>query len=366
LSYRILVVPGRDVISLPVLQKIKTLVAAGATVILPRPEKASGLAGFPRNDAAVQRLAGQLFGESKSAGPLERPFENGRVISGRTAREVLLADGIKPDFECAGNNPETEIDYFHRRDGAAEIYFVASRGKQPEALQATFRVSGKAPELWDAVSGEHRFADAYAENGGRTTLPLDLAPCGSMFVVFRAPASSHPARSTSNSPRFTTVQELSGPWTVAFDPKWGGPASATFAQLTSWTTRTEPGIEFYSGTAVYRKSFDLPPELANQSLWLDLGNVRELAEVKVNGRSCGITWSPPFRVDLSRAVKPGANQLEVEVVNFWPNRVIGDDTLPPAQRLTRTNVRKLTRQTPLMESGLFGPVKLVEKQKGDS
>jgi hypothetical protein len=136
--------------------------------------------------------------------------------------------------------------------------------------------------------------------------------------------------------------------------------------LTSWTTRTEPGIEFYSGTAVYRKSFDLPPELANQSLWLDLGNVRELAEVKVNGRSCGITWSPPFRVDLSRAVKPGANQLEVEVVNFWPNRVIGDDTLPPAQRLTRTNVRKLTRQTPLMESGLFGPVKLVEKQKGDS
>jgi hypothetical protein len=366
LSYRVLVVPGRDVISLPVLQKIKTLVAAGATVIMPRPEKASGLAGFPRNDAAVQRLADQLFGESKSAGPLERPFENGRVISGRTAREVLLADGIKPDFDCAGNNPETEIDYFHRRDGAAEIYFVASRGKQPEALQATFRVSGKAPELWDAVSGEHRFADAYAENGGRTTLPLDLAPCGSMFVVFRAPASSHPARSTSNSPRFTTVQELSGPWTVAFDPKWGGPASATFAQLTSWTTRTEPGIEFYSGTAVYRKSFDLPPELANQSLWLDLGNVRELAEVKVNGRSCGITWSPPFRVDLSRAVKPGANQLEVEVVNFWPNRVIGDDTLPPAQRLTRTNVRKLTRQTPLMESGLFGPVKLVEKQKGDS
>jgi hypothetical protein len=302
----------------------------------------------------------------KSRGALERSFDKGRVISGRTAREVLRAEGVNPDFECSGNTPESEIDYFHRRDGDAEIYFVASRSKQSEALRAAFRVSGKAPELWDAVSGERRFADAYTESDGRTTLPLELPPCGSLFVVFRAPASSHPARSTSNNPRFTAVQELTGPWTVAFDPKWGGPASAIFEQLTSWTARAEPGIKFYSGTAVYRKNFKLSAELAGKPLQLDLGNVRELAEVKLNGRSCGIAWSPPFRVDLGAALKPGPNELEIEVVNFWPNRIIGDDALPPAQRLTRTNVRKLTRQTPLMESGLFGPVKLVELQKGDS
>ena len=128
----------------------------------------------------------------------------------------------------------------------------------------------------------------------------------------------------------------------------------------SWTARSEPGIQFYSGTAVYRKAFEAPASLAGKSAWLDLGDVRELAEVKVNGKSCGTTWSPPFRVDISRALKPGANQLEIEVVNFWPNRIIGDASLPEDQRLTRTNIRKLTPETPLMRSGLFGPVRLLE------
>ena len=94
-------------------------------------------------------------------------------------------------------------------------------------------------------------------------------------------------------------------------------------------------------------------------MFLDLGNVRELAEVRVNGKSCGITWSPPFRVDITAAVKPGANKLEVDVVNFWPNRIIGDAGLPKEQRRTRTNIRKLTARTPLITSGLLGPVWLL-------
>jgi hypothetical protein len=189
-----------------------------------------------------------------------------------------------------------------------------------------------------------------------------LPPCGSLFVVFRRPASQHPATGESNSPQFATIREIRGPWTVAFDPKWGGPATATFDKLISWPLRSEPGIKFYSGTAVYRKAFDVPANTAGKSVWLDLGSVRELAEVKVNGQSCGITWSPPFRLNISHALKPGSNQLEIEVVNFWPNRIIGDDSLPREQRLTRTNIRKLTRQTPLMESGLLGPVSLLEKK----
>jgi hypothetical protein len=128
--------------------------------------------------------------------------------------------------------------------------------------------------------------------------------------------------------------------------------------LASWTTRSEPGIKFYSGTATYRKTFELPSAAKGQSLWLDLGTVRELAEVKVNGQSCGVVWAPPFRVEISRALKPGANQLDIEVVNFWPNRIIGDQSLPEAQRFTRTNIRKLTADTPLITSGLLGPVRL--------
>jgi hypothetical protein len=157
---------------------------------------------------------------------------------------------------------------------------------------------------------------------------------------------------------------LSGPWTVTFDLKWGGPASAQFDSLVSWPERSEPGIKYYSGTAVYRKTFEVPPG-GGKSLQIDLGNVRELAEVKVNGQSCGVVWAPPFRVDISHALKSGINQLEVEIVNFWPNRIIGDQFLPEPERFTRTNIRKLTRKSPLMPSGLMGPVRLVIRKDGE-
>ena len=346
MSYRLLVLPDRTVISLPVLRKLKEFVAAGATVAGPRPLTASGLAGFPASDAEVRMLADELWGK-------------GAVRAGQTGREVLLGKGVKPDFEWQSQDAtEPEIDYIHRTVDGTEIYFVANRSTNAAALNCTFRVADKAPELWDAVSGGHRFASAYSQTDGRTTLPLEVGPCGSRFIVFREPAAKHPAVAARNDSRFETLQELSGPWMVSFDPKWGGPESAEFEALASWTTRPEPGIKFYSGKAVYRKSFELPSGTKAPPAWLDLGSVRELAEVKLNGQSCGIVWAPPFRVDISRALKPGTNQLEVEVVNFWPNRIIGDQSLPEAQRLTKTNIRKLTAETPLMPSGLLGPVRL--------
>ena len=351
MSYRVLVLPNRTIISLPVLRKLKELVAAGATVIGPKPTEASGLKDFPQSDAEVKRLADELW-------------DHGRVITNRTAREVLLANGVKPDFEFPSTinaQSATSFDYIHRTADGAEIYFVANRSNRAETVRCTFRVAGKAPELWNAVTGERKFADAYEEAGGRTTVPLEFAPCGSWFVIFREPSARHPATTKSNTPQFTPLAELTGPWTVKFDPKWGGPESATFDQLVSWPARSEPGIKFYSGTAIYTKMFDLPNsklKTQNSKLFLDLGNVRELAEVRVNGKSCGVTWSPPFRVDITDAVKPAGNTLEIEVVNFWPNRIIGDAALPREQRLTRTNVRKLTNDTRLIESGLLGPVTL--------
>ena len=149
---------------------------------------------------------------------------------------------------------------------------------------------------------------------------------------------------------------------MQFDPRWGGPGAVEFSSLVSWPTRTEPGIRHYSGTAVYTKRFDLPAAAKNTAratrYFVDLGNVRELAEVRVNGKSCGIVWAPPFRVDVTDAAQPTGNTLEVEVVNFWPNRIIGDAALPLEKRLTKTNVLELKASTPLVESGLLGPVRL--------
>ncbi len=157
---------------------------------------------------------------------------------------------------------------------------------------------------------------------------------------------------------------LTGSWKVEFDPKWGGPESAEFEKLISWTQRPEEGIRFYSGTATYRKTFDLPGTVkADGRVFLDLGEMRELAKVRLNERDLGILWAPPFRVEVSGMLKPKDNRLEIEVVNFWPNRIIGDQSQPPEKRLTKTNIRKLTKDTPLMPSGLLGPVKLLGVQE---
>jgi hypothetical protein len=349
MSYRVLVLPERTALSLPVLQKVSELVGAGATVIGPKPAVSTGLANFPKDDAEVKRIADELWNNSP---------EKNRVIAGKTARDVLLTQSVKPDFAFTGGDDKTSIDYIHRRADGTDLYFVASRGERPESVQAAFRISGKIPELWNAVTGEHHAAAAYQESDGCTTLPLDFPPFGSLFVIFRQPAGAAPSPGKANKRNFTAIQELNGPWTVKFDPLWGGPESADFSQLTSWTARPEPGIRFYSGTATYQQNFDLPATLAGKQLMLNLGDVRELAEVRLNGQSLGIVWAPPFRVDITPAVKPGANQLEIEVVNFWPNRIIGDAGLPPEQRLTKTNILTLTAETPLMDSGLLGPVKI--------
>lgn len=361
MSYRVLVLPDRTMISQPVLVKLMRLVKAGATVVGPKPTLASSLKTYPRNDAEVAKLGERMWSDCNGTTVKEHAFGKGRVVWGRSAREWLAMEGVKPDFEFTGGQSGAMIDYIHRRDPAAEIYFVANRSNRVERLGCTFRVSGRVPELWNAVTGERRSATTYVEKEGQTTVPLEFAPCGSWFVVFREPAKNHPATTPSNSRTFSTLSELEGSWTVRFDPKWGGPASAQFDRLVSWSERAEPGIKYYSGTATYRKSFDLPARQAKpaERLWLDFGNLRELAAIRVNGRDLGIVWTPPFRVDITDSVKPSGNVVEVDVVNFWPNRVIGDATLPPDKRFTRTNIRKLTAETPLMISGLLGPVQIL-------
>jgi len=362
MSYRVLVLPDRAGISLAVLRKLEALVAAGATVIGPKPEHATGLTDYPHCDEEVKRFAGALWGEDDGASVTEHRFGKGRVIRGATAREVLQADGEPPDFEHSGD-ADTLLDYIHRRDGETEIYFVANRSNRLEEVACTFRVAGKQPELWDPLTGATRPAAVWSPAGGRTTLPLEFAPYGSLFVVFRKPAQAGPADAAArNFPKCAPRLEIAGPWTVRFDPRWGGPASVEFPALVSWTLRAEEGLRYYSGTATYQTSFDLPDALRQPDcrLILDLGRVKELAEVRLNGKNLGVLWAFPFRVDVTGALGPAGNRLEIDVVNFWPNRIIGDQALPEEKRFTRTNITKLTARTPLMESGLLGPVTLLE------
>ncbi len=316
----------------------------------------------------MKRLADALWGEGPDhAGIVERRVGAGRMITARsmagsdlypdfgTLTGILEKAPVPPDFEA-----DQELRFTHRRDGETEIYFVASG--QPTAVRAecTFRVAGKAPELWDPVSGETHAALTFRQHGGRTTLPLELAPNGSLFVVFRGIVSKSKSEATS-SPRLATLAPLTGPWTVQFDPKAGGPTSPVeFAELVDWTKRPEAGIKYYSGTALYAKSFRVPVALVGQNnrLFLDLGKVAVIGRVRLNGQVLSTLWTPPYRVDITGCVKPGDNALEVEVVNLWPNRMIGDKNRPPAERVTWSTWDPFKADSPLLESGLLGPVTL--------
>ena len=185
-------------------------------------------------------------------------------------------------------------------------------------------------------------------------IPFPLAEEQSLFVLFRKPIS--PVKKRPNVPTLAPVATIGGPWQVAFDPAWGGPASTTFERLSDWTTHPEPGIRYYSGRATYRKTFTAPR--IDGPVFLDLGLVESLCEVRVNGKHLGVLWSKPFQVDISDALKPGENLLEVEVINLWCNRLIGDIPLPESERLTQTNITRLKADEKLAPSGLLGPVVL--------
>ena len=359
-------VPSTEM-SVDVIKKIKELILAGATVVGSPPLHAAGLKNYPAADGELKKIADEIWGELDGVNRKERRMGKGRIIWGKTAREVLLADGIGPDFGFNGQAEDPEcFDYIHRTSGDTEIYFVINRRDRPWRRDFTFRVSGRRPEIWDAVTGKMVLASAYLQAKGSTTLSLELEAFGSCFVVFRRPVPPGAAGTGQpNFPALTALKELSGPWKISFDPKWGGPDSVIFSGLMDWTDRPEEGIRYYSGKATYRKTFD-------QIAWtgsgpahqfLDLGVVEHVAEVRLNGKKLGVLWCAPWRVEITGVVKPTHNILEIDVVNLWANRVIGDLQLPLGKRYTKTHdgfrFDFLTGKTPLIGSGLLGPVRIL-------
>jgi hypothetical protein len=298
---------------------------------------------------------------------------------------VLQSDGFLPDVELRGAPQALDVDWIHRRGPQLDIYFLANLTEVEAEMDVAFRVADRTPEIWDAVSGSMRELPEFRVDNGQTVVPLQFAAKQSWFVVFRKAAESANRGNAKNFPALRHVGQLSGPWTVSFDKKWGGPDEVVFQHLDDWSKRPEPSIRYYSGTATYRNSFRVPRE-HSKALWLGLGEVKNLAEVRVNGHSAGIVWTAPWRVDIGKLLRAGRNELEIEVVNLWPNRLIGDGDLPEDQRYTKTNVRTYEHRLPadfscwwdpacvgrkksgepaeLLSSGLLGPVVLLSEDKG--
>jgi hypothetical protein len=319
--------------SLEVLKKIGQLVYDGATVVGPKPQRAIGLKNYPKCDQEVKKLADEIWGNCDGKTHTIHYYGEGRVVWGRPLAEVLSMVGGKPDFQYYADNEPIDanpLDFIHRRTGDTDVYFVSNRRDQPRAARCRFRVTGKRPEIWDPLNGTIRDAAAFdqIESYGQqsreyTTVPLEFAPFESYFVVFRKPIAADAAgKAKRNFPKLASVQTIAGPWTVHFDPPWGGPAAVEFPELVSWTSRPEQGIKFYSGKATYHKQFDLDAEAAaavrdGSRLFLDLGGLKHVAEVRLNGRKLGTLWTAPWRVEITDAVHPSGNDLEIDVVNLW-------------------------------------------------
>jgi hypothetical protein len=287
-------------------------------------------------------------------------------VWGRDLVDLLKADGLPQDVEIGDKAMQADFEWIHYRDGEKDIYFVSNQSDQDQTIQVRFRVKGKPPLLWDPLCGTQRMLPDWRDDKETTVVPMHFAPRQSWFLVL-GPSKAETPRSAAlqNFPAVKPVSTLDGDWSVRFDPKWGGPANVVFNKLEDWTKRPEEGIKYYSGTATYCKTFDLPKRLAaTQSLspiYLDLGTVKDLAEVRLNGKRLGVIWTAPWRIDIRGAVKERGNELEIDVVNQWPNRLIGDSRLPADKQLTKSNY-KLKPDDPLVPSGLLGPVTLQVEQ----
>lgn len=345
MSYRLLVLdPHSRHMSLPVLRKIRELVSAGALVAGPKPLTTPSLAD---DEAEFRRIADELW-------------DSGKVDSRRTPGEALAAAGVEPDFTYSKPKPDTELMFVHRSLDGGEIYWVNNRKDRAEEVEATFRVRGKEAEFWYPETG--RIAPApYRIAGSRTTVPLHLDPHEAIFVVFRKPAAQ-PSREIPR-PAETLLTALEGSWTVGFQPDRGAPASITLERLSSWTESSDEGVKYFSGTAAYTKTIEAQASWFKPGarIWLDLGGVKNIAEVAVNGKPLGIVWKAPFRVDVTEALKPGANRLQVKVTNLWVNRLIGDQQPGAARKYTYTSQQFYRADSPLLPSGLLGPVRLVAR-----
>ncbi|WP_408591450.1 glycosyl hydrolase [Novosphingobium sp.] len=332
--------------TLKTLQRLAALVEGGATVIGNAPVASPSL-----DDDAGQwsALVHKLW-----PGDAMATVGQGRVIASRDADAALAQIGVAPDFRATGTSSDAQLLFVHRElaDGAA--WFVANRLPRDEVFEAHFRISGKQPELWHADTGKIEPVSYRIENG-ETVVPLTLAAESSAFVVFRKAAKADRLDLRKSVP--LPLGPLAGPWNVAFQSGRGAPATITLPALAPLDQNADPGVKFFSGVATYTKVFRLPKTYRRGPLWIDLGAVRDLAQVSLNGRDLGTVWHPPYRVEASAALRKGFNTLTVKVTNTWVNRLIGD-AQPGATKVTWTGLPTYRADAPLRPAGLVGPVTL--------
>lgn len=347
MTYRTLVLPNQQTMRPEVLADIARLTREGLTVVGPKPTASPSMQDFPQADKQVQTLAGRMWSTGQ--------WGKGRIFpAGTELQTVLDGMGIKPDCFV---EPAKPFAFIHRRLPGKEIYFVSNQSDQPQDVQPQFRVTGMKAEIWNPVTAE-RMRLGVQDNGSLSTANLHLEGNESAFIVFSNEADE--ALATYAPAQLQTLLTISTPWQVTFQEGMRGPAEpCTMDSLLAWNQSEDGRIRYFSGTATYTNTFKLKKEPA-APVWIDLGKVMVMARVYVNDTYAGGVWTAPYRLNIGRLLRKGTNTLRVEVVNNWQNRLIGDQKLPEQERPTWTSVNPWSADSPLQESGLIGPVRLLQ------
>jgi len=351
MSYKILVLDKNSIhMPLAVLLKIRDIVEAGAIVAGPRPVSSPSNTD---NQDQFKEIAGKLWASENGT----TSFGKGKVYTGRSLQDVLSELQISPDFQYTGPYPGTQLLFVHRSLPGTDIYWVNNRSSVNEKAEAVFRVEGKEAEIWHPETGKIEQA-SFEISDGMTKVPLSLVPNDAIFVVFRK-RTSEKSRIIPK-PAENVLSEIKGPWNLAFQEGRGAPDQITLDSLSEWNINPDPGVKYFSGTCTYSKSIDVPQNWLDEgkSVWLDLGSVKNLAEVLLNGKSLGIIWKTPFRIEITHGLKAGSNDLDVKVTNLWVNRLIGDQQPGIEKKYTYTTMAFYRADSPLLQSGLLGPVRI--------
>jgi hypothetical protein len=350
------------------------------------PEKSPGLSNYPACDQEVKSLANTIWQTTTNpAVQTVQRYGKGKIIWGGVipaypqelypsyaVTSALLRDmGVWEDFAADGS-----LRYTHRVTAGKDIYFVSNKTGKLVTTNCFFRTEKNAPELWDPLTGETRPLPEFMKRNGQTSISLQFEAWQSFFIVFKNDSNKTTSKEKTNFPSVRPVTTLTGSWAVSFDTVWGGPRNIIFDTLTDWKVRPEQGIKYYSGTATYKKTFGAGEiDTKDQRLYLDLGVVKNLARVKLNGKDLGVVWTAPWRVAIPDVLKKKGNLLEIEVANLWANRLIGDEALPDdgikdekwpewlvkgeartSGRFTFSTFKHYQQNAPLLPSGLLGPV----------
>ncbi len=349
--YRLIVLPPLETMRPAVLARFKELVAQGGSILGSPPKRSPSLEDYPFADAQIATMVSEMWDSGEGA---SIRMGNGYIFQNSDLAGALAALDVLPDLEGVSI---AEVPFAHRSSEEAEIYFLSNQKETAVAASFRFRIAGLLPEVWDANSGERRVMGNYIQHCDQIEIPLQFEPGQSLFVIFRKPMPANASEGV-NFPVSNLVATVDGDWRVSFDPSLGGPGEVIFEGLENWIQREEEGIKHYSGTARYAKSFTQSQIDPGLRYYLELGDVSDIARIKLNDIDLGALWTNPWRIEITDSLMLGENQLEIDVTNTWVNRIVGDASLPEIERIAWTIFPHYGRNSVLQSSGLLGPVSI--------